>query len=606
MPHNNGTPMSNDNIPDKLEEVNRLMQAAGEMLRELTKPSTPEQRALADAVAAIFGVPPTADGIDEALRLAAEASRPREEDEAEAWDAWKSGMAALRNIVAAFAKLCYITADTPALDAEAEALGGMLAAMSQDDGADKESLDALTIRYKALLEAASRQKAAIAEGLRDIMERLAAITGAQKGARKSARPRPQGINPTPTHMEIANSNVYYYAREIIARGDFTQNGGEKWPTGRIRRGGLNADVQIKPNPATEEPNLTGELLAAWQENAADIAMEMDDATADVLDYIAYEVANGASNFEQDVVFSAYRFSQLRGLQKHKAGNRRRGGYEVEYRRNFAREVEKLAHVWIRVAEMDVVERDANGKRRRSTRRGIESRVIVVSARAGQINPDGSLEPDCYRGRLGPLFAESIFGTWRQMALVSVKALGYDPYRRLPEKRLTRYLSWQWRIRNGTGNYLQPYEVSTLLKAADMTISKSDPARTKDRLEKALETLAGDGVVSAWQYGEGWDEEIVGTPGWAQRWADWRVIVEPPQEIIDHYKTIPPVEMKPQKALPAISARLRAALAATGRTQLQAAEDIGISPTTLCRIIKGQTPSRSTHNKISAWLDAIGG
>jgi len=425
---------------------------------------------------------------------------------------------------------------------------------------------------------------------------------------RDSKKRPQDIDPLPRFMELANSTVYYRTREIIAHGDFARNGGERWPTGYIRRGDLSADVQIKPDPATVEPYLAEEDLIGWQEKAADIALEMDDETADVLDYITYEVVNQANNPEQDVTFSAHRFSQLRGIQKQKAGDGHRGGYKTEYRRDFAREVEKLGTTWIRVAEMEVIEPDEKGKRRRSKKRGLESRAIVVSTRAGQLNLGGRIEPDSYRGRLGPLFAASVFGVWRQTALVSIKALGYDPYRQLPEKRLTRYLSWQWRIRQGFGNYLQPYEVATLLEAAGMKISKNNPTQTKERLEKALETLTTDGIVSGWQYGEGWNEEIVGKRGWAAQWKDWRIVVEPPQEILDHYKTIPVMEQKTPKALPAngetIGARLQAALADLGHTQLQAAEDIGINQATLSRVIRGKNPAPAIRKKIVTWLDNL--
>ncbi|OQC06333.1 MAG: helix-turn-helix protein [Candidatus Hydrogenedentes bacterium ADurb.Bin101] len=420
--------------------------------------------------------------------------------------------------------------------------------------------------------------------------------------------RPQDIDPLPRFMELANSAVYYRTREIIAHGDFARNGGERWPTGYIRCGDLSADVQIKPDPATVEPYLAEEDLIGWQEKAADIALEMDDETADVLDYITYEVVNQANNPEQDVTFSAYRFSQLRGIQKQKAGDGHRGGYKTEYRRDFAREVEKLGTTWIRVAEMEVIEPDEKGKRRRSKKRGLESRAIVVSARAGQMNLGGRIEPDSYRGRLGPLFAASVFGVWRQTALVSIKALGYDPYRQLPEKRLTRYLSWQWRIRQGFGNYLQPYEVSTLLEAAGMSVDRAHPERTKNRLEKALETLTTDGIVSGWQYGEGWNEDIVGKRGWAAQWKDWRIVVEPPQEILDRYKTIPVMEQKTPKALSAsgetIGARLQAALTDLGHTQLQAAEDIGINQATLSRVIRGKNPAPAILKKIVTWLDNL--
>jgi len=404
----------------------------------------------------------------------------------------------------------------------------------------------------------------------------------------------------PEYMAVPSSELYHCTREIVARGAFAQNNGERWPTAKIRRDNLTADVQIKPDPKIE-PYLMENELIAWQTKVADIALGMDDTTADVLDYVTYEVIRQAQRHDQDVTFSAKRFYELRGIKRHRAGDGHRGGYKTEYRREFAREVEKLGTTWIRVAEMNVIETDEKGKRRRSTKRGIESPAIVVCARAGQLNLGGHVEPDTFMGRLGPLFASAVFGSWRQTALISTKALGYDPYRQLPEKRLTRYLSWQWRIRQGFGNYLQPYKVRTLLEATGMSIDKAHPERTKDRLETALGTLTADGVVSGWQYGAGWDEEIVGKRGWAAKWADWSIEVEPPQAILDHYKTIPLMTPKPANG-ETIGARLQAALNRLGYTQLQAAEEIGVDQATLSRIIRGKRPGSATHKKVVGWLD----
>ncbi len=413
--------------------------------------------------------------------------------------------------------------------------------------------------------------------------------------------------PRPGFMELVNNTIYHQTRDVIARGAFDCGNGNKWPTGRIEQKTVTADVQIKPDPANVEPNLDETALREWHERAARQALAMDDDTADVLDYITSEVIQQKAAQGQDVVFSADRFLEKRGLQKQLSGTGRRGGYKTEYRRDFAAQVANLSDVWIRVAEMDTVELDGKGKRRRSKRRGLESRAVVVSARAGQISMTGRIEPDTYRGRLGPLFEESIFGPWRDIALVSLKALGYDRYRERPEKRLTRYLSWQWRIRQGTGNYLQPFEVATLLGAIGLEVSKKNPTQTMERLETALDTLHGDGVIAGWQYCEGWDADIVGRRGWAAKWQGWKIVIEPPAEIMDQYQRIPHKEPKPQPLaggnIP-VGERIRAARKAEGLTQLQAAEDIGINRATLARIERGASPGPAARKSIAAWLDKL--
>ena len=334
-------------------------------------------------------------------------------------------------------------------------------------------------------------------------------------------------------------------------------------------------------------------------------MGMDDRTADVLDYFVIKVSQDANNSEQDVTLNADEFYNMRGIRKHKGGAGRRGGYKSTDRSIFTRDIERLATLWVRLEEYTGIEVDEKNKRRRIKRRGIDSRVIMLSAREGQLDLSNRLEPTTYRGRLGPLFAASIFGAGRQTALLSVKALSYDPYRQVPEKRLTRYLSWQWRIRQASGNYLQPFQVSTLLEGMHIEIDKNHPKQTKERLEKALNTLENDQVTAGWQYNNEWNEEIVGQRGWIPRWESCGIIIEPPQKIQDQYQKIKQIESNRSQELYAVERtfgeRLRDIRLTRGLTQMRAAEEIGINQATYSRAEKGRDVSPKIQKRIEVWL-----
>ena len=62
------------------------------------------------------------------------------------------------------------------------------------------------------------------------------------------------------------------------------------------------------------------------------------------------------------------------------------------------------------------------------------------------------------------------------------------YRQTWEKRLARYLSYQWRCKAHEGRYWQPFRVATLLAAVGAELDQRKPSRTRERLEKAPETL----------------------------------------------------------------------------------------------------------------------
>ena len=64
----------------------------------------------------------------------------------------------------------------------------------------------------------------------------------------------------------------------------------------------------------------------------------------------------------------------------------------------------------------------------------------------------------------------------------------------------------------------------------------DPARTRARLEKTLDTLLQDTLIAAWQY-DRWDEALTRRRGWAQHWLQATVLIEPPEIIRATYRRL---------------------------------------------------------------------
>ncbi|MEM8931543.1 MAG: helix-turn-helix transcriptional regulator, partial [Acidobacteriota bacterium] len=182
------------------------------------------------------------------------------------------------------------------------------------------------------------------------------------------------------------------------------------------------------------------------------------------------------------------------------------------------------------------------------------------------------------------------------------ALEYDPYRQRVEKRLIRYLSWQWRIRAGEGHYLQPYRVETLLTAADLEIGDR-PARTRERFEAALDRLETDRAIAAWQYTDAWREPTSQRPGWWRRWLDARVVIEPPTAILDAYRQLTRgPATRSTRASDDLGRRLAERRAALGWTQLRLAEALGISRSMISAIeSSSRRPSQAVRHAIETWL-----
>src|SRR5690625_1045507 len=140
------------------------------------------------------------------------------------------------------------------------------------------------------------------------------------------------------------------------------------------------------------------------------------------------------------------------------------------------------------------------------------------------------------------FEKFRYGCGSQVKLRPGRALEYDPYREVWEKKVTRYLSWRWRTQARKGSYLQPHKISTLLEKLGVKLNKRTPSRVRDRLEKALDVLEEDSVISSWQYGE-WDESISLKNGWLRIWKNSTIIISPPEEIIEHYQPLERTQSK---------------------------------------------------------------
>jgi hypothetical protein len=261
---------------------------------------------------------------------------------------------------------------------------------------------------------------------------------------------------------------------------------------------------------------------------------MDDLTADVLDIISATWLKDASHPESTVIVTADDFLRHRGLNPKKGGTGRRGGYHNHQRLEIARHIDMLQNTRIRVFEREVtvVSEGKRGPERKRVKWAGESPVIIVSSRVGPVTPSGDIEPRAWKIRPGDVFALFFIGPGRQTALISQKALHYDPYRQYWEKRITRFLAYLWRIRHGRKDYLAPISVGALFQGAGLQVDKRNPKKSRDRMEKALVQLNEDGVIRSWRYVPQVNEKPAGRKGWLKTWMSWTVQVEPPMEIVD--------------------------------------------------------------------------
>lgn len=340
---------------------------------------------------------------------------------------------------------------------------------------------------------------------------------------------------SPLFISVPSHILFQRLGMAVATGDkgsFAGGGVYRWPTHRIEERELQASFLVRP--ITDLPisllEKSPEYATLLEQMQAHVK-NMDELTLDVLNVICSQWIQRQPKNRTDMLrITADDILEKRGLMKHESGGGRRGGYTLEQRNAIQTRMLALSNIWVSVDNMKVTVFENNKRLRKSTR--YESPAVVITGRFGDVNEDGEVDVWTWNVRPGDVFAEYLLHpVSRETALLAEKALSYDPYRRSVEKLLSFYISWQWRIRQGNGDYLRPYRVRTLLEAIQVDIIQTRAARLRAKLEKALDNLCKDGIIADWQYSK---QGELPRYDWLEEWLGWTIIIEPPPSIITHY------------------------------------------------------------------------
>ena len=429
-------------------------------------------------------------------------------------------------------------------------------------------------------------------------------------------------------LTVLNSLIYQGVREALAKNSFRQMEDTPWPTAQLKtqNGSSSGHAQLRPAALDTQPLLPAKEVEKWSQLMWKQREELTDLDADALDLLSHTWLQQATSSKDYAVADVDQFLLMRGLKPKQGGQGRRGGYETEQRTEMLRALSHIQNLWIDMGEVELYEqRGLSGRKQRVVKHGVQSRAFVITDRIGQLNLEGLIDVRRFIFQPGHLFAQFLFGPGRQIALLSAKAVQYDPYRQKWEKRLARYLSWQWRIYARRGEYVRPYRVETLLDAVGGEVNWRYPAKTRERLEKALDTLQADKVIAAWQY-DRWEEKVVEQRGWVSIWREGTILIEPPEIIREAYKTIErskapngPTKQLRGKSEEESGTKTGAGAGAKEKTslgeqirqhrkhlhlsQLAAAEQLEVAQSYLSKLERDQVqPSAELKKKLHKWLD----
>ena len=403
-------------------------------------------------------------------------------------------------------------------------------------------------------------------------------------------------------LEVMNASHYHAMRDVLSRKLFGKSEESQWPTAVLDKGSAKGYAELRPAVldttaliSPEEEKLLVERM--WKQRE-----ELSDIDADALDALSSIWLRQAKNSEQDAIAGIDEILEMRGIQPKKGGQGRRGGYMPEQRLEILNALSHIQSLWMHMNEMEIYE-TSGPKKGRSKKIAIQSRAFTITDLLGQLHLDGRMDVSQFIFRPGKVFANFLFGIGRQTALLSAQALKYNPYNQAPEKRMARYLSWQWRCQASNGCGPKIYRVSTLLDVIGEPPNLRRPGRSRDRLEKLFDVLLKDQIVAGWQY-ERWHEDSALQQGWFDDWLTSTIILEPPASIQEKYVALTKKEELPPKVSleQAIGERIRLRRLELRLSQAQLADALGMHQTAINRLERGQRHgTKATLQKLEQWL-----
>ncbi|WP_375091260.1 helix-turn-helix domain-containing protein (plasmid) [Peribacillus sp. RS7] len=434
--------------------------------------------------------------------------------------------------------------------------------------------------------------------------------------------------------ESGSALLFHKLRETISKNEFDI--ATEIPTARIAERALEATAQVR----AENDYLmmkSNVAIEQWKNLTSQAITSMDDLTADIFDIVSILWMQQATHKDQMIHFHTDDALNLRRLQGRKEDL---DGYQMSYRKKERDDIMKrlaaLTTIWIRIEKENLrfINEDQGdfeeiGQVQFNPLFLVDS--VTVAYRGD--NPIGIYECSI---RPGELLANFLYGSQRSSGLLALKTLEYHPIKQKYHKRLSRYLSWQWRIRQKSADYLRAYLIGGdkgLLKVMDLDVNPRYGSRIKEQFEEILDTLQQDGIIKGWSYKENnLEKQIEQERNWfANTWLKARVQIIPPNEItgMGDYQDLLLIEdqdydtenlltmLKGMTDREAVATReiveekqvspetINKERIDRGLSILEAAKEMGISHSTLSRYERNliKRPYTVSLDKMKEWLNA---
>ncbi|QWH75512.1 XRE family transcriptional regulator (plasmid) [Bacillus mycoides] len=428
------------------------------------------------------------------------------------------------------------------------------------------------------------------------------------------------------YLEVNNSAVYYKLRDGIAKNQFEEDENTRLKSYPIEAKDSNGVAQLSSHK-DEDLKLTNiEEAARWNTLVDGVMSNMDDLTADCLDTITIQWLNEAKSPDEFIDFSYEQVLELCSISKAKANGVEY--YRVEDKIKVAKRIAALASIFIYLNddnEVVVLNDRAETGKHYEVKREVIKRLFVLDSVVlwRDKNTNEYMGIESCRIKPGSFLSGYLYGSNSTTALLSKKTLEYNSYRHKYHKRLIRYLTWQWRIRQMFSSLQRPYSIGRdkgLLAVMGIN-QKQKPNRIREQLENVLIDLEKEEVISHWEYFNGLEEERLTKKNWFKNYySQLGIVILPPKELISSMenlakkKTIdtiheesPPIKIV-EKPLDAneneqvIREKIEFMHMKKKITMRELSIEIGISQPTLSRFYNKKTKrlSSTARGKLNQW------
>lgn len=345
------------------------------------------------------------------------------------------------------------------------------------------------------------------------------------------------------YYEVNNSAVYYKLRDGIAKNQFEEDENTKLKSYPIETKDSSGVAQLSSHKDEDLRLINTEEAARWNTLVDGVMSNMDDLTADCLDAITIQWLNEAKSPDEFIDFSYNQVLEMCSIPKAKANNTEY--YRAEDKIKVAKRIAALASIFIYLNddnEVVVLNDRAEAGKHYEVKREVIKRLFVLDSvvlwRDNNTNEYMGIE-SC-RIKPGSFLSSYLYGSSSTTALLSKKALEYNSYRHKYHKRLIRYLTWQWRIRQMFSSLKRPYSIGGdkgLLVVMGINQNQK-PNRIREQLENVLIDLEKEKVISHWEYSEDLKEEMLTKKNWFKNYyAQLGIIILPPKELMNSIEKI---------------------------------------------------------------------